>query len=455
MSRSYQALHSRGRWAAVVVLSLVGGWCVQAAGQPENEPPPPQASGVTGAEEIAALIAALGDRAYAKRDEAQRRLIAIGPPAIDALRTARGQESYEIRARAQRVLAILQSLFFAGVEVELKFSKASIVWDEPVDLTVKLTNRSRYDARVPFELDTSPRGDHDADDLHQLGLMFDVGEYLTVIGPQSREIDSRLDDVTSEAAAAKVIEARLDDGPVNVLRPGQSATVVLRTFNRGWARYPLLEAGTTVVKFLYQPGWPEDALYGELRDKRAWVVSGKEAEVTVTTGAPSVVSRSGREARLNLAREGDHWIARLTCTLDVPIRVNTNLGNGLPFAACHWVGDFGDTKLRVSAAPARPMSLSDFDRKRIVRVQPGEVVDIARIEVARLAETFAARGGDPDSKWTLQVDYLNLCNRTWQRRERAALAKQANVPDILREPLPRRMLVLHLISPTVIPSDLP
>ncbi len=430
-------------------------WSAPASGQSPKEPPPPEASGVAGDEEIAALIAGLGDRAYAKRDEAQRRLIAIGPPAIDALRAARGRESYEIRARAQRVLAILQSLLFAGVEVELKFSKASIVWDEPVDLVVKLTNRSRYDARVPFELSAPSPGDQGDDDLRQLGLMFDVGEYLTVIGPQNREIDSRLDDVTSEVAAAKVIEARLDDGPVSVLRPGQSATVVLRAFNRGWARYPLLEAGTTVVIFLYEPGWPEDALYGELRDKRAWVVGGKEAEVTVTTGAPSVVSRSGREARLDLAREGDHWLARLTCTQDLPIRVNTNLGNGLPFAACHWVGQFGDKKLRVPAAPARPMSLSDFDRKRIVRVQPGEVVEIARIEVARLAETFAAKGGGLNSKWTLQVDYLNLCNRTWQSRERAALAKQPNVPDILREPLPRRMLTLHLISPTVIPSDLP
>jgi len=441
------ALRSKRQRARLGAIVLLGGWCVCAASQ-SDAPPKPQADAAS-AEEISTLISTLGDPSYAKRNEAMRRLLAIGPAAADALRTASKQESYEIAARAGRVLAIVEQLLFTGVEVELEFSREAVSWDDPVDLMIKMTNSSDYEARVPFELSAPPDRTPGDDDLHQLGLMLDAAEHLTVIGPHDRPIDLRVDDITSEAAARTVVDARLDRGPVSVLKPGQTATLVLRGFNQGWARYPLLDAGATTVQFTYEPVWPDDELYDPLRQKGTWEVTSERAKVSVTRAAPSDVSRLGRQARLEVLRDGDRWSCRLICTYDLPIWVNTNLGKGLPFAKCRWVGTFGQATLSVPAGPARAMTLRDFTGERVVRVQPGAAIEIARIEDADLRRAFVDQGADFASEWTLHADYLNLCDRSWQRREEPLLKKYAHLPEILRKPLHRRMLVLHLTSPTI------
>ena len=400
------------------------------------------------AKKIDGLIAGLGDRSYDRRNQAECGLIAVGPAATPALRTALAGESYEIAARAGRVLAILDSLLLAGVEVELSFSKRTIVWNDPVDLVIKLTNRSGYDARIPFEPSAQPAEHPDDDELRQLGLMLDAGDFLTVTGPGGKEIDSRVDDLTSEGVE-KVLEVRMDDGPTYLLPASESATIVLRDFNRGWARYPLLDAGVTKVGFSYRPAWPNHPRYDELRKSESWVVTAKKTELTITTAAPGVVSRSGKEAGIAVVREQDEWVARITSTHDVPIWINANLGYATPFATCRWVGRFGESRLAVAAGQKRPQSLADFDRQRMVEVLPGKSLELARIGVDRLAQALADLGGNVEQEWNLQVEYLNLCDRSWQARQRDSLSKQAKVPDILDKPLPRRVLTLHLISATV------
>jgi hypothetical protein len=81
-----------GRAAAVAVLCL-GFACAAAAGGPDAEPAP---------EELAALVARLGDDDYIQRESAAAQLNAIGPAAVDALlAAAEVSDDLEVALRAR------------------------------------------------------------------------------------------------------------------------------------------------------------------------------------------------------------------------------------------------------------------------------------------------------------------------------------------------------------------
>ncbi len=84
---------------AVLAVCLLGlpGWAQQ-------EPAaPPQA------ERIAKLVAALGDSSYQVREQSQKELIEIGPPAVAGLETAARSDDQEVRQRAEKALAEIRA----------------------------------------------------------------------------------------------------------------------------------------------------------------------------------------------------------------------------------------------------------------------------------------------------------------------------------------------------------
>lgn len=405
-------------------------------------------------DEVAALISDLGDIAYEQRTLAMRRLSAIGMPAVRRLRTAAEGDDAEIALRARSILAEFDRVLFAGVDVDLAFSRPrrrhrvasprrlAVAWDEPVDLIVTLTNRGEFPAKVPFEI-TRTTGRQSrfpvaaTDDARQVGDMLDVAEWLTVRKIDGSEIPLRVDDTAADFAVEAALKERLGGGSIHVLRPGESVTLTVRAFNRGWARYPLLDPGTYVAVLEYVPAWRDHAL----TEQRVGRVVSNEARITVTGGAPKTVSRMGVEASIAIHRDGLFLVAQLINRTDQEMFVNLNFAGSVPFARGRWVWELDGKRREVPVITARGNSWHDFDAVRLVKARPGGSVELARISLAELLAALKSLGaGVEGDRWTVHFDYLNLCGRRWQLRRGAELIGNTKAPKVFQTPLPRRIL---------------
>ena len=387
-------------------------------------------------EEIAALIRDLGDPSYETRTYATRRLCVLGMAAFDPLRAAADAPDPEVALRAKKVLTVLETLWFSGSELALSFSKPTTAWNESVDLTLTITNRSAYPARIPFEINSAARADP-AGDARQVADMLDLAEWLHVRQPDGRELTLRVDDITADPNVAAAVQERLQGGPVGVLRAGERVAITARDFNRGWARFPVLDRGDYTVVLEYLPDWDDEALAAARVGR---VVSGA-ASVTVTRGAPQTISRTGAEAELTLERDGPALVARLTNQSDLAAYVNVNFGPTPPFATARWVYESDGLRREIPASVEAAPSWKDFSESRWVALEAGRSMTLARTNVVDLRKALTEAGADLTRPgWTLHFSYANLCDRAWQARQGAALFADEKVPPFLRHPLPRRTL---------------
>ncbi|UCC30201.1 MAG: hypothetical protein JSU86_18625 [Phycisphaerales bacterium] len=431
------------------VLAMVAGMTLQA----------PAAAGTGGEKsltapatdaDIAALVSDLSDPSYEKRTYATRRLCAIGMPATEKLRAAAAGDDAETALRAKAVLSLLDNLMFSGVEVRLSFSKSKIAWDQPVDLNLTLTNRAKYPARVPFEIDPAKRTAA-GDDAQQVGSMLDVADLVHVRGADGREIDLAVDDISADSQVVAAVQRRLNEGPVSTLDPGQQVKITVAAFNRGWARYLLLDTGVYTITMDYTPEWEDDAL----ATQRVGRVVSNPATITISTGAPATVSRSGAEASLAIERDGAFIAARLTNRTDQAMLVNKNFGRLPPFADGHWVYELDGTRQEVPVIAKSAASWHDFKAALLVEVGPGQSVELARIDLNELRRALSDAGAELDGRrWTVHFSYVNLCGRQWQVRQGSALLGNSKAPAIFQVPLPRRILSTgytsnRLTAPTI------
>jgi hypothetical protein len=408
------------------------------------------ASGASEAE-IAALASQLSDPAYEKRVGATRRLCAIGQPAMDALqRVARGDDM-EAALRARKVIQALERVLFAGVEVRLESDRNSLAWDEPIELRIVLENKSRFPARVPFRTGTDQSEDESAD-ARQVASMIDASEWLVVKNPQGREVELRVDEISYDPAVLGVIQERLTGGPTSEIAPGARATVYVGSFNRGWARYPLLDEGNYTVAFGYVPDWSDPVL----AEEKVGQVRSNTLALHVARGAPEAVSRSGGQAAVSIRREQGDLIASLTNHTDQVILVNTNYGVAAPFAEIHWVYEREGRRTAINAASAPGRNWADFDPRRFIDLAPGSTFELARIETAELLRALHQSGeSGVAGEGSVAVSYLNLCDRQWQLREQANLDKDESAPEVFRKPLPRGLLSARLTSQSLRPWSAP
>jgi hypothetical protein len=344
--------------------------------------------------------------------------------------------------RARRILEILDSIYFAGCTVHLAFSRSETAWAAPLDLVVSIENQGTHPARVPFELE-SPEGDKRPADSRQVAHMLDVAEWLSLVGPNGKMVELRVDEIAADAQVTAVVEARLGTGPVSTVLPGDRMVVTLKDFNRGWARYPLLDAGEYTAVLEYVPPWKDEVMaaaqIGRARSNSAGLV--------VTEAAPATVSRSGAEASVAVKREGPTLVGRLINRSDLSIYVNLNLGPTTPFAQARWLIQAGEKTIELPVEPSAQGSLASFQADRLVEVAAGQSTEIGRISATELHEAVAKRDAAWDwSAASVRLAYVNLCDRAWQLRERAGALRNADVPKVLREPLPRRLLSLHQSS---------
>ncbi len=389
--------------------------------------------------EISDLIRELGNPSYEKRTYATRRLCAIGAPARVQLQVVAEGNDAEITLRAKAVLAVLDRLMFSGVELTLSASQAQLAWDESIDLSLKMTNRSKYPARVPFALDPAGRSAVE-ENARQVGDMLDVAEWLQVRGPGGRQIDLTVDDIADDPAVVDAVQQRLNAGPLEVLSPGRSVTLTARAFNRGWARYRLLDEGAYTVVMEYIPRWDDEMLSAQ----RVGRVVSNHFALSVTKGAPDAISRSGVEASLVLEKPERLFVARLTNRTDRALVVNKNFGMSPPFAEAHWVFELGGVRgtVPVRSEPRASASPGDFDPALLVALDPGQSIDLARIErheLSRRAREADAPVGAVGASF--HFAYMNLCNRQWQKRQMPAPPADPELRGPLQHPLPPRILV--------------
>ena len=211
-----QTIRRHSAIVSAAILAIVAVWTPRANAED------PSGNSVS-EQHIAQLVDELGDASYARRTEATRALCAIGAPATAALERVADGQHVEIALRAQAVLRVIEQLMFGGVEVRLAFSKKKISWGDPIDLTLKLTNRSAFPARVPFDIDPEVRQKATGDARH-VGDMLDVAEYLRVLDGRGTSVPLTVDDIMGDLMVAKIVENRVDAGPIGTLAPGQAAS---------------------------------------------------------------------------------------------------------------------------------------------------------------------------------------------------------------------------------------
>jgi len=400
--------------------------------------------------EIASLVSDLNDPSYHKRTFATRRLCAIGTPAREKLEAAAAGNDIETVLRAKAVLAVLDRIFFDGVEVRLAFSKSEITWDEPADLIVTMVNRSKYPARVPFEIDTAARQKL-SQDARQVGDLLDLADLTHIRSDAGLEFELTVDDITEDPDVVAAVQNRLNGEPISTLKPGQQAVLTVQAFNRGFARYRLLDKASYTVRMEYVPGWNDEILIAQQIGR---IVS-NEATITVTQSAPATISRSGLEASLDLELRNRKIIVSLTNRLDQTQQVNMDFGPSTPFAEGRWVWEANGTRKEVTQSARSSISWHDFEPVLLVEVPPGTSIELATIDIAELIQRLTETGVDTsDPRGAVYFGYANACDRQWQLRQGPAFVGNPNAPPLFRALLPRHVLSTRLTSPTISSSEL-
>lgn len=392
--------------------------------------------------EIAQLINDLSDSSYDKRTLATRRLCAIAAPATKALQQAAAGGDIETALRAKGVLATLDRVFFSGVTMSLEFSHAATAWNDPVDLKVTFTNSTKFEARVPFELDAQRRSAL-TDNARQVGDMLDLADWLTVLTPKDRQVAIHVDDIQTDESVAKAVEQRLNGLPISVLPPESTTSITIAAFNRGWARYRLLDAETYEVRFEYVPDWTDEVLAAA----RVGRTVAPPQTLKISGSAPATVSRGGAVAALELKRVDGGLSVVLLNQTDQTWYCNTNLGYVAPFAGGQWVYMLGSTMHEVRLPTDSGTKIKQFRAERLQEVQAGQTIELARADLAELHKTLRNAGADLSREGgTIHFSYSNMCDRQWQRRIGATVAKSDVTPEVLRQPLPHRVFTGRMTS---------
>lgn len=416
-------------------------WLMLPLVDPRSAPAQSAAGAAIADSDIALLVDQLSDPIYEKRVGATRRLCAIGTPAMEALQRASEGGDMEAALRARKVIQALDRVWFAGVEIRLESQRTSFDWNEPIELRIILENKSRFPARVPFVIG-SDQSDGDTTDARQVAAMVDAAELLSVHTTQGREVELRVDEISDDPAVLHVVQQRLAGGPISRIAPGDRVTVPLPSWNRGWARYPLLDEGDYVVTLRYVPEWIDPVL----AEEKIGAVQSNTLALHVSKGAPDVVSRGGAQGEISLRREGDELVASMTNRSDRLMLINTNYGVSAPFAEIQWVYERDGQRIAIPAANPLGRNWSDFEATRFAALEPGSSLVLARTRVTDLVRSLNQEGEAAAGEGGIALSYFNICDRQWQLREQANLDKDQSAPAIFRTPLPRQLLSTRLTS---------
>ena len=387
------------RYPSRILRLLLIGACLGAAGAPSV----PAVEDVSGSPEIASLVRQLGAASPQRRQQAERRLLEIGPRCVPALRDARDHRDPEVVARVRSLLGRFDRLLLAGAKVRLAVEPSRVRWDQPFDLLVAVENESPVACQVPFSPRLAELLGFSAE-ARQVGPILDVADFLELTGPDGEMIDLHVHDAADDPAVRRIVELRAEGLAYDKLAAGAARTYRVPALNRGWGRYRMLSAGTYRIRLVYQPEWGDPWL----AERNVGRVESNVVEVAVLDDAPAVVRRAHEQLVLRIAREGDAVVGRLVNAYDLPVRVNLNInGDTALFARVSWTIGRGAETVDVPAPGGGP-----FDSDRLVRLEPGGEVVLARCALAELTgrpEVRSLLAGEPAE---LRLRYMSLISRS-------------------------------------------
>jgi hypothetical protein len=350
-------------------------------------------------DELSRLVAELGRGSFRKRKETVRQIATCGTAALPALRRALDSPKQEIALAARELIAMLENVCFTGAKLRLEVDPPRVRWNEALRLRVVVENPNEFDVHVPW--DVSPASTTGpAATAWQVGAMLDVGEYLTVVGPDGEEVEFRVDPIEDHERIEREVNNRLVLGPVGRIGPRASCVLELPSLNRGWARYPLLKKGRYALRFCYEPGW-EDASWAEAGLGK---VAAPEVSFEVVESAPAVIRESALPLRMLFRRDGGFLVAALENTWDIPQWVNLNVGSGAGSSQLVWMLAAADQEhpIVVPDAAGEPTAPAQVSIKGFRLCQPGEQVLVSRMEAAKVL-AFAERNASGSDRGKLEV----------------------------------------------------
>jgi hypothetical protein len=389
-------------WLTVTVLLWFSGWSV--SGAPASQPTSGIAATRPSDSEIRQSVRFLNHPSPARRREAIRKLAGWGRLAFPELKRAANDRNHEVALAARELLEELEAAILIGARVRLEVSRSPVSWDEPFDLILHVDNCSNAEMRVPWPKPTTQPADPDA---AQVAAMLDVADFLDVVGKDGEVIDLRVDAIEHNAEVYAAVNVRAgEDPPTHVVPANQSVELVIPSFNRGWARYPLLEEQTYTIRFRYQPAWKN----------LTWVEDGfglitsDPVRIEVTQAAPDRIRMARRPVALHLAEEGQRLEVRIENTWDRPQWINTNVGRNLrQGATLQWRWDKGGLfpeKHRLDIGAIKDSA--PFDPQHVRKVKPGETIIIQSFALDKLQQQAEAAVPEDYETYGLSVRYTSM-----------------------------------------------
>lgn len=387
-------------WFSLILTLFTG---LQAAPQtrPSTRPAPTP-------DEIRRAVRQLNHPSVTQRRAATRQLAEWGPLAFGELRQAAASPALESALAARDLLRELEAAVLIGAEVRLEVDRTRIAWDEPVTLRVHARNPTGGPLRVPWETPTTSRPVDRLADHEQVARMLDAADFLVVTGPDGRNIGLRVEPIERDPAVAEAVEVRArGTPPTHIVEAGRSAELDIPLFNRGWARFPMLHAGTYTIQFDYQPSWKDESWvedgFGRVRSEPITIEVAKEA--------PQAIRRATMPLALKIAIEGDRVLAQVTSSWDIPVWMNLNLG-GQKSASAHLQWEL--IPVRVDDPEAVPLRHEPEDTRveleRIVRIDPGTTRTISELPADKVRSEVARLESETPFHYALQIRYSHFAS---------------------------------------------
>lgn len=394
-----------------------GGADSQSATSPATRAVPPTE------EQIRTAIRELNHPSPGRRREAVRQLAEWGPLAFNELGRVAAGPDLEPALLARDLLREMGEVLFVGGRVRLEANRTRIRWDQPFNLVVHVDNPTPGAVRVPWPAglaalpaDAKPAvigrfgGEAIVDDAIQVSAMMDIADYLMVVGPDGQEVELRVDPIEQDTAVFRAVTRRAGDQPPSHAIPAEtSERLVVLQFNRGWARYPLLAAGTYIVRFAYQPQWKDPAWV----DQGFGLIESNSLAIDVIESAPAEIRRAARPIQLELRREGGQVIGELQNVWDRELWLNLNIGGAIEtHARLVWCPQTREGE------PPDPFGLESdatdpqFSADRLKRLAAGEKVIVSKADVDDLLERGRAvmgnADGGPHEQLTVILKYTHI-----------------------------------------------
>jgi hypothetical protein len=364
------------------------------------------------------MIDQLSHPAPDRRADAIRQLAKWGPAAFPELRRAAKEADLETALSARDLLRELEGAILIGARVRLQAEPAQATWNEPVTLIVTVHNPTADPIRLPWSSrsassTTRPAGDDPMPDDQQVAALLDAGEYLTVHSPRGQELAPRVDPLERDAKVMDAVQIRAgEDAPCHELPPGQTSYLLIPGFNRGWARYPMLEPGRYTIAFAYQPQWDDENWIKQ----EFGLVRAEPITLEITGTPPPAILLGDVPMRLILEPAGDVLEAAVENLWDRPQWINLNLNGDLfTHGKLEWTLEKNTYSHEESLESPSDRFLRDeestgpfYKRDHVKKLDPAERLTIARIGRNELIRRGQTIGLSSDATWRISLSYIHI-----------------------------------------------